>query len=331
MPPRISAYTEASKAVFEVFDDTTPIVEGLSIDEAFLDVSGLRRIAGEPIDIAAGCGRGARRVGLPITVGVARTKFLAKVASGVAKPDGLLVVPPDASWSSCIRCRSSGCGASARSPGASCTTAASTPSARSPRLRRGRAGRRSSGWHPGATCTRWPTTATRGRCEVGRRARSIGSQRPSARPEVAETIDAVLRRAGRPRRRAACAPPGAAGRTVVLRLRFDDFGMRHGRDRSPTPGCDQPDRSCRHLILRSELDTIEQRGLTLIGLSVGNLMSLDGAAAMPEQLLLPFGRKDQSPLDTTLDSFRERFGRSVLTRASLLGRHVGFETPKLPD
>jgi len=84
-------------------------------------------------------------------------------------------------------------------------------------------------------------------------------------------------------------------------------------------------------ILHAEQETIQQRGLTLLGLSVGNLMSLDGVAAMPEQMLLPFGRKDQSPLDTTLDSLRERFGRSALTRASLLGRHVGFETPKLPD
>ncbi|HEY4584585.1 MAG TPA: DNA polymerase IV, partial [Acidimicrobiia bacterium] len=50
--PRISAYSEASKAVFEVFNDTTPLVEGLSIDEAFLDVRGLRRIAGSPADIA---------------------------------------------------------------------------------------------------------------------------------------------------------------------------------------------------------------------------------------------------------------------------------------
>src|SRR3954463_12477411 len=94
--PRFSAYVEASKAVFEIFDDTTPLVEGLSIDEAFLDVRGLRRIAGTPREIA---GRLKRRVldevGLPITVGVARTKHLAKVASGVAKPDGLLVVPPD--------------------------------------------------------------------------------------------------------------------------------------------------------------------------------------------------------------------------------------------
>src|SRR5258706_2869952 len=95
--PRIGAYAEASRAVFAVFDDTTPLVEGLSIDEAFLDVGGLRRSAGPPEGIAEGLRRAVReRVGLAITVGVARTKFLAKVASGVAKPDGLLVVAPDA-------------------------------------------------------------------------------------------------------------------------------------------------------------------------------------------------------------------------------------------
>ena len=94
--PRMSAYSEASKAVYEVFDQTTPLVEGLSIDEAFLDVSGMGRISGSPPCIAARLRREVlERVGLPITVGVARTKFLAKVASGVAKPDGLLVVPPD--------------------------------------------------------------------------------------------------------------------------------------------------------------------------------------------------------------------------------------------
>src|SRR5213082_124106 len=94
--PRMSAYAEASKAVFEVFEQTSPLVEGLSIDEAFLDVGGLRRISGAPSEIAVRLRRDVlERVGLPITVGVARTKFLAKVASGVAKPDGLLVVPPD--------------------------------------------------------------------------------------------------------------------------------------------------------------------------------------------------------------------------------------------
>src|SRR5438874_4243096 len=92
--PRMSAYSEASKAVFEVFEDTTPLVEGLSIDEAFLDVGGLKRISGTPTEIAVRLRAEVReRVGIPVTVGVARTKFLAKVASGVAKPDGLLVVP----------------------------------------------------------------------------------------------------------------------------------------------------------------------------------------------------------------------------------------------
>ena len=93
--PRMAAYSEASKAVYEVFDDTTPLVEGLSIDEAFLDVRGMERIAGTPVEIAQRLRREVRRrVGLPITLGIARTKFLAKVASGVAKPDGLLLVPP---------------------------------------------------------------------------------------------------------------------------------------------------------------------------------------------------------------------------------------------
>ena len=95
VPPRMSAYAEASKAMFGVFDDTSPFVEGLSIDEAFLDVRGMERIAGTPAEIAARLRRDVlERVGLPISVGVARTKFLAKVASGVAKPDGLLVVSP---------------------------------------------------------------------------------------------------------------------------------------------------------------------------------------------------------------------------------------------
>ena len=94
--PRMSAYAEASHAVFDVFGETTPLVEGLSIDEAFLDVRGLERISGSPTEIGKRLRREVReRVGLPITVGIARTKFLAKVASAVAKPDGLLLVPPD--------------------------------------------------------------------------------------------------------------------------------------------------------------------------------------------------------------------------------------------
>src|SRR4030095_9218208 len=94
--PRMSAYSAASKALFRVFEDTPPLCEGLSIDEAFLDVRGLKRLSGTPVEIAKRLRREVRKqVGLPVTVGVARTKFLAKVASGVAKPDGLLIVPPE--------------------------------------------------------------------------------------------------------------------------------------------------------------------------------------------------------------------------------------------
>ena len=96
VPPRMSAYSEASKEVFRLFEDAAPVVEGLSIDEAFLDVSGMERSVGTPLEIAQRLKHDVLEgVGLPVTVGVARTKFLAKVASGVAKPDGLLVVPPE--------------------------------------------------------------------------------------------------------------------------------------------------------------------------------------------------------------------------------------------
>ena len=96
VPPRFSAYTEASRALFDLFEETAPLVEGLSLEEAFLDVRGLERISGTPRQIAERLRRRAReRIGLAVTVGVARTKVLAKMASRAAKPDGLLVIDPD--------------------------------------------------------------------------------------------------------------------------------------------------------------------------------------------------------------------------------------------
>src|SRR5262249_27631609 len=97
VPPRMTAYADASRAVYRVFDEMSPLVEALSIDEAFLDVRGLEHIRGSPAEIASALRRAVRnRLGLPITVGGARTKVLAKVASGGAKADGLVVVPPGA-------------------------------------------------------------------------------------------------------------------------------------------------------------------------------------------------------------------------------------------
>ena len=158
--PRMSAYSQASDAVFEVFHDTTPVVEPLSVDEAFLDVSGLRRVSGTPVEIATRLRAQVRdRVGLPITVGIARTKFLAKVASREAKPDGLLLVPPDRH--SCIRYRCDGCGVLASRPRRSCTHTASrqslmSPNSESPRWPRWSAAR----W--AASCSRCPATSIGG-------------------------------------------------------------------------------------------------------------------------------------------------------------------------
>jgi DNA polymerase IV len=94
LPPDFTQYAMASKAVMSIFKDMTPLVEPLSVDEAFLDVSGAVRLLGRPAEIAALIRRRVRaELDLPCSVGVASTKFVAKLASARAKPDGLAVVP----------------------------------------------------------------------------------------------------------------------------------------------------------------------------------------------------------------------------------------------
>ena len=238
--------------------------------------AGCERIVGHAgRDRRAAAARGAAsEVGLPITVGVARTKFLAKVASGVAKPDGLLVVPPDArARRSCTRCRSSGCGASGRSPPRKLHERGIRRSARSPRLDEAvlvvdaRAGRRAG------TCTRSPTTTIRGRCSVGRRRGSIGSQRALGRAAAVAPRRSTRRwsrsSTGSP---AGCARRERVGRTVVLRLRFDDFTRATRSHTLPraTAHTETILATARGL-LAAALPLIERRGLTLVGVSVANL------------------------------------------------------------
>jgi DNA polymerase-4 len=325
--PRMSAYSEASKAVFEVFEQTTPLVEGLSIDEAFLDVGGLRKISGTPTEIAVRLRRAVReQVGLPITVGIARTKFLAKVASGVAKPDGLLVVSPDHELAflhplPVERLWGVGrvtAGKLDRRGIATVGDVAELPEAALVAILGPAAGR-----HLHALAhNRDPRPV-----QVGRRRRSIGSQRALGRSRKSPaTLDATLvgivDRLGR-RLRAA----HRVCRTVVLRLRFDDFSRA---TRSHTLGDATADTETILATARGLLTLatpmIESQGITLIGVSLSNL-----ADDTDFQLVLPFERQPAGALDASLDALRERFGSKAVTRAVLLGRDQGLSVPLLPD
>jgi DNA polymerase IV len=323
--PRMSAYSEASKAVYRVFEDTTPLVEGLSIDEAFLDVRGMRRIAGSPTDIAARLRRKVReRVGLPITVGVARTKFLAKVASGVAKPDGLLVVPPDRElaflhplpverlWGvgpvTASKLRELGIttvGEVARIPEGLLVSMLGV----------------AAGRHLHALANNRDPRPVQPR----RRRRSMGSQRALGRsPRSPDAVEAdLVALVDRVTRRMRAA--GRAGRTVMLRLRFDDFSRATRSHTLPRATA----QTQTILVTAKELLTtarplIKRRGLTLVGVTVANLDDRGRG-----QLQLPLEREDA--LDAALDEVRDRFGSDAVIRAVLLGRRQRPSVPLLPD
>src|SRR3954447_9715802 len=327
VPPRFSAYTEASRALFAVFEDLSPVVEGLSIDEAFLDVRGMERIAGTPAQNAMRL-RGAvrERVGLPITVGVARTKFLAKVASGVAKPDGLLVVPPDRELQFLHPLEVD------RLWGVGPVTAGTLRALGIATV--GDVARvdegvlvsilgRASGRHLHALShNRDPR-----RVEGGRRRRSMGAQSAIGRTtrsqdKVDARLLALLDRVTRRMRKAQ-----RVGRTVVLRLRFGDFSRATRSHTLLRATADTvPLLATARGLLAASWPVIEREGLTLVGISVTNL-----ADASQIQLVLPLETRPRAALDAALDEAHERFGRTAITRAVLLGRDRGPPVPLLPD
>ena len=324
--PNMTAYVDASRAVFDIFRDTTPLVEGISIDEAFLDVGGLQKLSGPPQDIAVRLRERVRaEVDLPITVGVARTKFLAKVASAVGKPDGLLVVPPGEETSflhplPVERLWGVGAVTAAKLHDRGITTVgeiALIPEAALVSM----LGKASAHHLHALANNRDPRSVV-----VGRRRGSIGSQHAIGRgrrtaAEIDTLLVGIVDRVTRRLRKA-----DRTGRTVVLRLRFDDFTRA---PRSHTlPRCTSQTeivlQTARWLLATME-DTIAERGLTLIGLSIANL---DGDDAV--QLSLPFDG-DAEVLDLALDDVRTKFGSAAITRAVLLGRDLDPQVPILPD
>jgi DNA polymerase-4 len=330
VPPRMSAYSRASDAVFEVFRDCSPIVEPLSVDEAFLDVGGLRRVSGTPVAIAQRLRANVRdRVGLPITVGVARTKFLAKVASQEAKPDGLLLVPPDQELTFLrplpVR-RLWGVGAvtaeKLRTHGI--VTVADVAELSESAL----------GSMVGGAMGRQLYALSRNidsrRVTTGVRRRSVGAQRALGRAGntmsdseidavVVNLIDRITGRMRAARR---------TGRTVVLRLRFDDFGRATRSRTLPwATSSTQPILAAARALVASAAPLISERGLTLVGFAVS---SIDRTGA--QQLLLPFDDdNNRLAIDAAIDQVRDRYGKSALTPAVLVGRDLGTEMPRLPD
>ncbi len=327
VPPRMAAYTEASKALYALFEDTTPSVEGLSIDEAFLDVRGMERIAGTPREIAVRLRERAReRIGLPLTVGIARTKFLAKVASAVAKPDGLLVVPPERELAflhplPIERVWGIGPATAEKLHRRGIVTVGDLARVPEPTLSvmLGRA----AGRHLHALANNRDPRRVLPR----RRRRSIGSQHAFGLRcasidqldiELVAIVDRVTRRLRAARR---------VGRTVVLRLRFGDYTratrsltLRHPTARTPTV------LAAARSLLAATQPLIARRGLTLIGLTIANLDD-----DLPLQLCLPLDAADSGLLDAALDEIRNRYGAAAVTRGVLVGRRPELTMPLLPD
>ena len=329
VPPRMAAYTRASDAVFEVFHDCTPIVEAVSVDEAFLDVGGLRRVSGSPVQIAERLREDVRdRVGLPITVGVARTKFLAKVASQQAKPDGLLLVPPDQELAFLrplpVR-RLWGVGAvtSEKLSAHGIVTVADVAELSESTLAS------MLGAAMGRQLYALSRNIDRRRVTTGVRRRWVGAQRALGRAGnrmSATEIDAVVvnlidRITARMR------TAGRTGRTVVLRLRFDDFSRATRSRTLPwATSSTQPILAAARQLVRSTAPVIAERGLTLVGFAVSGI---DRSGA--QQLMLPFGEAEPLAIEAAVDRVRQRYGKSALTRAVLVGRDPGIEMPHLPD
>ncbi|HMJ34224.1 MAG TPA: DNA polymerase IV [Baekduia sp.] len=347
--PRFSVYVEASRAVFAILERTAPTVEPLSIDEAFLDVSGLEHISGTPAEIARRLRREVReQVGLPISVGAATTKHLAKIASNSAKPDGLLVVAPGAErafldplpvqrlWgvgpATTVRLREHGIVTVGQLAGL-------------PEDVLMRVVGRAAGRHLHAVAhNRDPR-----RVRAGRGRRSFGSQSAlGSRGRSPEALDAVaVALVDRVTRRMRAA--GKVGRTVVLRLRFSDYSRatRSKTLRRPTATTATVLVTFRGLI-DAERETIARRGLTLLGVTVTNLERGDAGVQLELPLgdcvaiatgdppaaatagrrgprprrppTAPLNGGDQDALDAAVDAIRDRYGTRALQRATLLAR-----------
>lgn len=318
IPPDHHAYRDASRRLMSLLGEVTPVLEAVSVDEAFLDVSGSIRRLGRPGRIAQQIRDAVRdRLGLSATVGVASTKFVAKLASSLAKPDGLLVVPPGevpgllrplptgALW---------GVGPRTAEKLRSCGFATVADVADAPFARLasiiGQASARSlqalAHGHDDRPVT--PETA-----DV-----TIGTERTFDR-DVAD--EAVIRRtlldlsatAARRLRRA-----GHVGRTVVLKVRFDDFTTITRSESVESPFDD--DRDVYAAAVRNwQRVGRGHRSVRLLGVRIDNLRA---AGTVEEQMSLDTGppRAGWRAAQRAVDALADRFGPAAPRPAALVDR-----------
>ena len=313
VPPRFDAYLRASRELFRLFRTLSPVVEGLSLEEAFLDVAGLEHVSGTPVQLARRLrARAARELGLAVSVGVADTKIAAKMASRAAKPDGLLVIPPGRAteflhplpveelWGVG--------GATARRLHArglvTVGLIARSSEARLVDL---------LGPHSGRHLHAIANNRDRRRVRRGAHRRSFGSQSAIRRTASPTRLDRVLFAvAERVTRRMRSA--GRAGRTVTLRVRFGDYSRASRSCTLVQPtAATRPVLAAGRELLREVMPRIERREATLLGLAMTNLTAEAGQLHLPE-------RPDHERLDWALDELRERFGPETVKRAALLGQ-----------
>ena len=325
-------YQRLGDAVMKVLDDFTPLVERISIDEAFLDVTGSVHLFGPPAAMGTEIRHRVRaELGLPISVGVATTKHLAKVASQVAKPDGLVVVeagtedefldplPVGLLW---------GVGPVTREQLASRgIETIGALAAASPSMLRHLLGRAN-----GARLGALALNADPRRIETTRRARSMGAQSALGRRPVDDEVLRVELGFLADRVATRLRAKERAGRTITVRVRF--LGMRSVTRSVTLPAAVSATRSLAEIgvtLAQSALaDHPDEREVTLLAISVGNLVP-----DVPLQLELPLDLGDALPrpgteagaarwaLDRAMDRVRDRFGRDAVGHAALMLREGG--------
>jgi len=329
-------YQRLGDQVIGVFGDFTPLVERISIDEAFLDVAGSIRLFGAPAAIASVIRRRVRdEVGLPVSIGVARTKHLAKIASQVAKPDGLVVVEParerefldplpvELVWGVGPVTRERLESVGIRTVGELAASGSS--------VLQGLLGE-AAGRKLGALAT---NIDPRG-IETGRRASSVGAQsalgRRTATPRLIRTVLGFLADRVAGRMRAA----GRAGRTVTVRVRLP--GMRSFTRSTTLPAPISATLTLTEVAVELASAALAahpgEREVTLLALSVSNLVDEDAL-----QLEMPLGLGDEQmrpgtgtgaarwSLDRSVDAVRARFGRDAVGYTGV----VFSDVSRVPD